>query len=84
MYVGRAVELQEEQAAELLLASQADALKTMSKGKHLTTPLHKAIDMGSMKFVKRFAQSWREDARAKRIVSGSLDADCNGVTPLLR
>ena len=80
----RAVELEEEDAAELLLASHADALKTVFRGPDTTTALHKAIEMGSLKFVKRFTELWRLYAGAQSVHPVTMDIECNGVTPLLK
>ncbi len=80
----RAIELRQDHAAEILLAAHANALKTIFKDKDESTPLHKAIDTGNTKFVKRFAELWQEDVKAKRVVATALDTACSNVTPLLR
>ncbi|DBA81851.1 TPA: hypothetical protein ACH3X1_007570 [Trebouxia sp. C0004] len=80
----RAIELKQDHAAEMLLAAHANALKTIFKDTDETTPLHMAIDTGNTKFIKRFAQLWQEDVKAKRVVATALDNACNNVTPLLR
>ena len=59
----------------------ADALKTCHRGDSETTPLHKAIDLDNLQFVRRFTQIFAQGPKTQR---GSLQADCNGVTPLLR
>ena len=80
----RAIELGQVHAAEILLAAHANALKTIFKDMEETTPLHKAIDMGNIKFVKRFAELWQEGVKAKRIAATAMDTACSNVTPLLR
>ncbi|DBB16378.1 TPA: hypothetical protein ACH3X3_014672 [Trebouxia sp. C0006] len=79
-----AIELGQVHAAEILLAAHANALKTILKDMEETTPLHKAIDMGNIKFVKRFAELWQEGVKAKRIAATAMDTACSNVTPLLR
>ncbi|KAL0051118.1 hypothetical protein WJX82_002309 [Trebouxia sp. C0006] len=80
----QAIELGQVHAAEILLAAHANALKTILKDMEETTPLHKAIDMGNIKFVKRFAELWQEGVKAKRIAATAMDTACSNVTPLLR
>lgn len=77
----RAVELGEQEAAEALMLHGADPFKTCHRGDNETTPLHKAIDFGNLRFVRRFTESFAQSSKAQR---ASLQADCNGVTPLLR
>ena len=76
----RAVELGEQEAAEALMLHGADSFKTCHRGEDETTPLHKAIDLGNLHFVRRFTESFAQSSKAQR---ASLQADCKGVTPLL-
>ena len=59
----------------------ADPFKTCHRGDRETTPLHKAIDMGNLPFVSRFTETFAQDPKTQ---GASLQAGCNGVTPLLR
>lgn len=59
----------------------ADPLKTCHRGDDETTPLHKAIEMGTVRFVRRFTKTFASGLTTQRT---SLQAACNGVTPLLR
>ena len=59
----------------------ADPSKTCHRGDNQTTPLHKGIDLGNLDFVRRFSKIFAQGSKAQR---ASLQADCNGVTPLLR
>ena len=77
----RAVELGEQEAAEALMLHGADPFKTCHRGDNETTPLHKAIELGNLRFVRRFAEAVAQGQKAQ---TASLQADCNGVTPLLR
>ena len=77
----RAVELGEQEAAEALILHGADPFKTCHRGDDETTPLHKAIDLGNLHFVRHFTETF---VQGPKVQAASLQADCNGVTPLLR
>ena len=77
----RAVELGEQEAAEALMLHGADPFKTCHRGANETTPLHKAIELGNLRVVRRSAAALAQGQKAQ---TASLQADCNGVTPLLQ
>lgn len=77
----RAIELGEQEAAEALMLHGADPFKTCHRGDMETTPLHKAIEMGNIRFVRRCTKTFASGLTTQR---PSLQAACNAVTPLLR
>ena len=80
----RAVELQDAESVEILLALRGNALTPVSRGTGTTTALHRSAEVGNSKFVERCIEVYRKDERAKGLVPIDIDLPCNGITPLLR
>lgn len=59
----------------------ADPLKTRYRAEHETSPMHKAIEMGNITFMRRFTEIFAKELKLNRV---KLQSDCNGATPLLR
>ena len=82
VYTCRAVELEEQQVVEILMLNGANALQISTVGTMTSTALHKAIEQGNFNIVSSICKQYQGITQPSN--RPNLQADCCGVTPLLR